>query len=84
MDLSKKDSFWKEKALFNELIHFSTVLPFHLDGEADSKAIAMFATSVILATEFLNIIPDSLIGNDEDYSVFMVENLDNIDIGGIY
>ena len=84
MELVRDDPWWKLRALFNEVVHFSTVLPFHLDGKGESKAIAMFATSVILASEFIDAVPENLLGGVESHPEFSLGYLDTIDIEGIY
>ena len=51
--LINQDPDWKLKTLFAEAMHFSSVMPFHLqnDGKED-KAIAMYFTGVKLLNEF--------------------------------
>jgi len=52
-NLIKEDPDWELKTLFAEAMHFSSVMPFHLqnDGKED-KAIAMYLTAVKLLNEF--------------------------------
>lgn len=50
----KSISLWREKMLFNECMHFCSVMTFHLNRYGDeNRSMAMYLTGVILLNEFL-------------------------------
>ena len=51
--LIKEDPDWELKTLFTEAMHFSSVMPFHLQNDGkEHKALAMYFTAVKLLNEF--------------------------------
>lgn len=48
--------YWKEKVLFNECMHFCSVMTFHLNRYGDeNRSMAMYLTGVKLINEFLEL-----------------------------
>jgi choline kinase len=54
-DIIRSDPNWKLKVHFSEVMHFSSVMIFHLKGTLDeSRAAAMYLTAVRLMNEFFS------------------------------
>lgn len=54
-DIIKKDPYWSTRTMFNEVIHFCSMAPFHVRGlEKEDRAIAMYLRGMMLLDKFLN------------------------------
>ena len=66
--LNTSQSSWYAKTLFAECMHFSSVLPFHLNNKkSDRRALALYIRATQLCNEFISIFNLSSFASDPSY-----------------
>ncbi|MBI2043094.1 NTP transferase domain-containing protein [Candidatus Pacearchaeota archaeon] len=54
-DMIKKDPYWITRTKFNEVVHFCSMIPFHIKGDGkENLALALYLRGVMLLNNFLS------------------------------